>query len=237
MSKQVTIAAETALVIIDMEKGFLTEDSALCVKGALATVPACKKVLDVSRKHDIPIFYVKRLYRSDGSDVEATKWWNRNKNGCPIAPGSTGPVSGEYPDEIKPQPGDFLINKPRWSAFYKTDLDLIFRRLGVRNVVLIGTTTPNCIRATAFEAMMLDYETLIISDATSSVTEEIQRVNLEDMQRAGAILMTADEYEEALPDLPVSGWVEQIREQWISQRVDPQPVENPDGSAGWTDRW
>ena len=50
-------------------------------------------------------------------------------------------------EPLKPQPGDRVIVKPRFSAFFATQLDLVLRRLGVGTVVvLIGTTTPNCIR-------------------------------------------------------------------------------------------
>ena len=51
----------------------------------------------------------------------------------------------EY-EPLAPQPGDRVIVKPRFSAFFATQLDLVLRRLGVGTVVLIGTTTPNCIR-------------------------------------------------------------------------------------------
>ena len=61
-------------------------------------------------------------------------------------------------------------------------------------VVLIGTTTPNCIRTTCYDANALDYNVVVLSDCTSSQTEEIQRVNLEDMARMGAHVMTAAEF-------------------------------------------
>ena len=59
------------------------------------------------------------------------------------------------PLEVKP--GDHYIAKKRWSAFFQTHLDLLFRRLGVANVVLAGVQTPNCIRGTAYDAIALDY--------------------------------------------------------------------------------
>jgi nicotinamidase-related amidase len=59
--------------------------------------------------------------------------------------------------------------------------------LGIRTVILTGTTTPNCIRTTCYDGLSLDYNTLIIEDCCSSNTEEIQRVNMEDMERVGAV--------------------------------------------------
>ena len=56
-----------------------------------------------------------------------------------------------------------------------------------------GTTTPNCIRTTCYDALSLDYDVIVLSDCTSSVTPQVQRANLEDMQRIGAQIMTLDE--------------------------------------------
>ena len=108
---------------------------------------------------------------------------------------STGSNSIEAPQGLEPQTGDYTIIKPRWSAFFQTELDLILRRLGIRTVILAGTTTPNCIRTTCYDANALDYNVVVLTDCTSSNTTEIQRVNLEDMHRMGAVLMTAQEFE------------------------------------------
>lgn len=63
----------------------------------------------------------------------------------------------------------------------------------MQTVVLAGTTTPNCIRTTCYDALSLDYDVIVLSDCTSSVSEAVQRANLEDMQRVGAKIMTLDE--------------------------------------------
>ena len=87
----------------------------------------------------------------------------------------------------------YCIIKPRFSAFFHTQVDLILRRLGVETVILAGTTTPNCIRSSCYDALSLDYDVVVLSDCTSSVTDEVQRANLEDMARIGAKICTVDE--------------------------------------------
>ena len=74
-----------------------------------------------------------------------------------------------------------------------TALSRILRRLGVDTVILAGTTTPNCIRSSCYDALSLDYDVVVLSDCTSSVTNEVQRANLEDMARIGAKICTVDE--------------------------------------------
>ena len=103
-----------------------------------------------------------------------------------LAPGSTGINSIEEPDGLTRLPEEMVIIKPRWSAFSGTDLNRILKEFGVKNVILAGTTTPNCIRTTCYDAIANDYRTIVLARCTSSQTEEIQQANLEDMRRAGA---------------------------------------------------
>lgn len=193
---------KSAFILIDMENGFLTPDSAHCIAGAAATVPACAAAIRTAREKKIPVFFVKRIYRADGSDVECTRYAQWVQGGRSMAPGTAG---ADEPEALRPQPGDYTIIKPRWSAFFQTELDLILRRLGVRTVILAGTTTPNCIRTTCYDANALDYNVVVLSDCTSSQTEEIQRANLEDMARMGAHILSSREFldynEATIPDL------------------------------------
>ena len=195
----------SAFILIDMENGFVDPRGGHCIRFAQSTVPACIRALDLARSKGIPVFFVKRLYRADGSDVELTRYADWKAGGHACIPGSRGYNSAQAPEGLRPQPGDYTIIKPRWSAFFLTELDLILRRLGIRTVILAGTTTPNCVRTTCYDAIALEYSAVVLTDCCSSQTEEIQRVNLEDMQRAGAILMDSTEFSaydaDTVPDL------------------------------------
>ena len=192
----------SALIVIDMERGFIDRESSHCIAQAEATIPACIRAVEIARAKQIPVFFVKRHYRADGSDVECTRYAAWVKGGKSMRPGTEG---AEEPHGLAPKEGDYSIIKPRWSAFFGTELDLILRRLSVRRVILAGTTTPNCIRTTCYDANALDYNVVILTDCTSSQTEEIQRVNLADMERMGAVLMDTaafENYDEhTVPDL------------------------------------
>ena len=225
-----------ALILIDMENGFVEPEGGHCIRFAKSTVPACVRAVETARDKGIPVFFVKRIYRTDGSDVELTRYagWVTGDRAC--APASTGPNSAQAPEGLRPQPGDYTIIKPRWSAFFQTELDLILRRLGVRTVILAGTTTPNCVRTTCYDAIALEYNAVVLTDCCSSQTEEIQRVNLEDMGRAGAILMDSAAFRdfdpETVPDTSAA-----IRVAMEGEAVVPEPfTEGPDG-VFWPDLW
>ncbi|MBQ9664217.1 MAG: cysteine hydrolase [Oscillospiraceae bacterium] len=177
---------QTALLVIDMQKGFLSPASPLYIDGAQVTVPACAAAIAACRERGIPVFFVTRIYYADGSNVEHTRRDAWLKGGRPLSPGCPEEISAEMPEEFGNSPMDYRIIKPRYSAFFATELDLILRRLGVRHVVLTGTTTPNCIRTSCYDAISLDYEVTVLSDCTSSKTAEIQESNLRDMANIGA---------------------------------------------------
>lgn len=183
-----------ALLVIDMQNGFVDPSSALCVKGAAATVPACSRALDRARALGMPVFHVVREYAEDGSDVEAVRHAAWRDGGKPVSRACTDPRSLDEPEPLAPQPGDHVMVKPRFSAFFGTKLDLALRRLGVGTVVLIGTTTPNCIRTTCYDALSLDYNAVVVEDCTSSRTPEVQAANIEDMACIGAHVMTCEEF-------------------------------------------
>lgn len=183
-----------ALLVIDLERGFIDESSPLCIRGAGATLPACGQAIAYAREAGVPVFFIHRAYRANGSDVEACRYPGWQAGGKPLAPGSTGPGSVETPPEVTPQEGDYVVLKPRFSAFFHTELDLILRRLGVRTLYLTGTTTPNCIRTTCYDGLSLDYNVGILTDCCSSNSDEIQQANMVDMANIGATLMTCAEF-------------------------------------------
>ena len=210
----------TALVVIDMENAFLDPTSPLCIKPALATVPACGSVIEKARERKIPVFFVNLIYRKNGSDVEFTRYQSWYDGDRYLAPGSTGPLSIDVPAEFKPQVGDYTIVKPRFSAFFQTELDLILRRLGVRTVILTGTTTPNCIRTSCYDGLSLDYNILIVEDCCSSNTEEIQRVNMEDMARVGAVITSSREF--LADDFAVADYAAEIQKRVQEDETAPE---------------
>lgn len=185
---------KTALIIIDMENGFLNRESAQCIKMAEATVPACAKAAEYARKNRIPVFFVNRIYRSDGSDVEHTRFDGWYNGGRAMSDKCQGDIDYNNPSELTPKDEDYVIIKPRFSAFFMTELDLILRRLGVENVIIVGTTTPNCIRTSCYDAIALDYNVIIIEDCCSSQTVEIQRANMNDMKNIGAHIISSEEF-------------------------------------------
>ena len=170
-----------AFLLIDMQNGFIDPTSALCVAGAADTVPACAHALDFARSIGMSIFHIRRIYSADGANVEPVRYRQWRDGGRPLSPASEDESSLNWPDMLTPADGDRV-------------LDDVLSREGINTVVLAGTTTPNCVRSTCYDALSLNYNVVVLEDATSSRTPEVQRANIEDMAYIGARIMSVAEF-------------------------------------------
>lgn len=184
--------ARAAFLLIDMQNGFIDTTSPLCIAGATATVPACAHTLAAAREHGLAVFHVRRAYAADGSDVEAVRWETWAEGGRPLS--AADPASLDCPPELSPAPGEPVIMKPSWSAFFGTDLAALLRARGIGTLVLAGTTTPNCVRSTAYDGLALGFNVAVLRDATSSRSPEAQEANLADMEAVGIQLLHTDDF-------------------------------------------
>ena len=120
-----------ALLVIDMQRGFLEPSSPLFIDGAPASVPACAAVIAACREQGIPVFFVTRAYAADGSDVEKARRAAWEAGGKPLSPLCAPELSTDMPEEFGFCEKDYLLWKPRFSAFFQTPLDLMLRRRGI----------------------------------------------------------------------------------------------------------
>jgi nicotinamidase-related amidase len=171
-----------ALLIIDMQKDFVLPGAPAEVAGAMETVPMIKNALHMFRERKWPVFHVNREYRGDGSDIEITRLEPFMDHRKYVVPGTEG---CEIVDPLKPRPGEYRIVKSRFSAFMKTELDFILRRLDIQHVVVCGTQYPVCIRATIYDAISYGYTVTLLTDATSAQTAEIAEANIRDISDLG----------------------------------------------------
>jgi nicotinamidase-related amidase len=170
-----------AFVVVDMQVDFVTPGQPAAVPGAEGCVAPIVAAAEGTRAAGGPVVWVRRLYAPDGSDVEATRlarWRERpfcvpDTDGAELAPG------------LEPASGDLSLTKSRWSAFFATPLDLMLRRLGVDRVLVAGVDLSRCIRATAVDAVSLDYGTAVLADGVSSRSDDAKAANLADLADLG----------------------------------------------------
>ena len=98
-----------------------------------------------------------------------SKWW-----GDLIKYGSE---EWEIIDGIEVPPED-IIDKSRYSAFHRTDLDLRLQNAGVKDIIISGVLTNCCVETTARSAFDHDYGVFVVGDACATVAEELHIATL-----------------------------------------------------------
>ena len=185
----------SALLVIDMQNDFCQPTADLFVHDAPAAIPHVIEAVNGFRAAGLPVIWVLRRHRSDGSDVD------RSRRGLfALRPFLVSSPGSDLVRGLAIDPGEAVVVKRRWSAFFGTDLDLLLRRQGIDHLYLCGVQTPNCIRGTAVDANALDYQCTVLSDATASADAAVQKANLYDMCNMGIGVLTARDALAALRD-------------------------------------
>jgi len=157
---------KTVVIVVDMQNDFVAEGAKLRSAAAAAMVPKLASTLKFCREKGIRIIYTAHVHRPDGSDMGLY-----DDLYPPIADHSTlvdGTSGVEIFSGLAPAPGEHIIKKHRYSAFFATDLDLILREWGITIFIIYAATTENCCHATARDAMFHDYKVVFLSDATGT---------------------------------------------------------------------
>jgi nicotinamidase-related amidase len=162
----------SCLVLIDFQNGVL--GSPLAPKSGSEILKAGSALAERFRAQGAPVVLVNVKWSVDEGDVlrqRVDQTRARPDGGFPA--GWSDLAAGLA------KPGDILITKRQWGAFYGTDLDLQLRRRGVRTIVLAGVATNFGVESTARQAWEHGYELIIAADATTSVVKELHDMSMQ----------------------------------------------------------
>jgi nicotinamidase-related amidase len=157
---------KTALVLIDLQQGVASRTCA--PHSAQTVIQNAVRLAARFRELRAPVVLVNVAFHPDFRDfldvpVDAPAQFN---------PADLPPNWTQIVPELGPQPGDLLITKHQWGAFYGTELDLQLRRRGIQTIVLGGIATHIGVESTARDAYERGYHQILVEDAMSSMSAE-----------------------------------------------------------------
>ena len=191
----------TALVVVDMQRGFLDPGEAMEVPPAREVVPAIQNLLRVFRARRLPVVFTEFVY-SQNAPVLIGSLHPEHQPASPGAPRGfglpsssclEGTPSAETVPELAPRPGEIVVRKRGYDAFAGTPLDGALRARNVTSLVVTGTMTDICVLATVTAALHREYRVTVVEDGVATLWPEIQRATLDIIGRAYGRVTTAKE--------------------------------------------
>jgi len=162
---------KSALLVVDMQDFFLDPVSPSFTCGGLAILPNLHTLIAAFRIAGRPVIYTRHGHHPDHLDSGIMAWW---WEGMCIE----GSPESEIHRDIAPLPGEKVILKHRYSAFYNTDLETVLRCLKIEDLIISGIMTNMCCESTARDAYYRDYRVFFPADGTGSINEEMHLASL-----------------------------------------------------------
>jgi nicotinamidase-related amidase len=174
----------TALIVIDLQRGIVARQAA--PHSASDIVERCAKLADAFRERNALVVLVHVAFADDRERLKPEA-----DSAQPFAP--LPPDWSDIVPEIGPRPGDIVITKRQWGAFYGTALDLQLRRRGIRTLVYGGIATNFGVESTARDAYERGFEQVFAEDAMSGLTAEAHEFAITTIfPRMGRVRSTKD---------------------------------------------
>ncbi|MBK94579.1 MAG: hypothetical protein CMJ79_02550 [Planctomycetaceae bacterium] len=199
---------KTALLVIDMQHGFVDEGASLEIPKARDITPNIRSLVDAFRETGMPVIFTEFVYadtvpclRGDpfgpehlSANPNEPTGFGYPSNNCKIGvdPGS-GAESAATIDKLKPLDTELVIQGHTYDKFYGTHLDLALRSLGVDRFVITGVTTDCCVNSTIVSGSTRNYRVTAVSDGMATIHDHIHDACLQIWENKFARIRTTAE--------------------------------------------
>jgi len=191
----------TALLVVDMQRGFVDPGEAMEVPPAREAVPRIRALVDLFRAKGRPVVFTEFVY-SEAAPLLVGDLHPDHRRAVPGFPRGFGqPSSSCHEDDpsvhtvsaLAPRPGELVIRKRWYDAFAGTPLDGALRAQSIDTLVVTGTMTDICVLATVIGAFNREFRITVVEDAVTTLWPEIQRATLDIIGRAYGRVASAKE--------------------------------------------
>lgn len=202
-------ADTTAVVVVDMQNAYSSpngyvDSTGFDITGAQSVIEANKRVIEAARAAGVQVVYLQNGWDANyvEAGVEGSPNWHKsnalkNMRKYPEMRGkflAKGGWDYELVDELKPQAGDIVVPKTRYSGFFNSTLDSTLRARGIRTLVFTGIATNVCVESTLRDAFHLEYFGVVLSDAVHALGVGMQEASLFNIESFFGWVSTVDAF-------------------------------------------
>jgi nicotinamidase-related amidase len=165
-----------------------------CGEGAWEAMHYIKRLLRAARQKGLPVIYTTGDRRADGWDRGSWTWKNnRTRQWRGSHERTQTPLDGNAINaEIAPMPQDLIIKKLKPSAFHGTPLGSFLTRFQADSLIMVGTTTSGCVRASVLDAFSENYRITLAEEGCFDRSQASHAINLCDMNAKYADVVSTD---------------------------------------------
>ena len=170
----------TAVIVVDMQNAFVSEGGKSTIgdiSEVQKTIQPIKKINSAARAKGLKVVYIVHWYSPDlreSGGVGSPNWYKKELTRYREHPEwrdkliISGTWGADIVEELKPQEGDILVVKPKYSAFFGTNLDAILKTYNIKYLVFVGVGAAICVETSIRDAFNLEYFSILISDAVAA---------------------------------------------------------------------
>ena len=159
-------SANTAVLVIDMQRDFLDPGAPISTPGGVALIPGINRLTARARALEMPVIFTQEMHRADKSDFGIELEFE--------PPHCLEGTSGmELAKDLDVAPADYrILNKRRYDAFLGTDLETLLRTHRIENLLVTGVCTDICVASTVQHARNLDFRCFVVRDCVAGTSPE-----------------------------------------------------------------
>jgi nicotinamidase-related amidase len=167
-------AHRLALLLIDVDNAFFDPRGSLYYPAVNEVLGPLRELLNTAREHERLVVHAREWHNPNQPDFE----WYKVPVHCIAHEFDALPFPG-----FEGEPGEPVIQKRRYSAFFATDLALLLREQEVERLLIAGVKTNVCIRATVQDAFAHGFHPTNAREAVNSNRPHLHEASLEDIRR------------------------------------------------------
>ncbi|MDP3416080.1 cysteine hydrolase family protein [Falsiroseomonas sp.] len=194
--------AEAALLLVDYQRGFLHPEGFVAAQGRdVSTCAAAARqgyaLARAARAVGMKVIWTRHVLRADHADGGLLTTELRPRLGQ-IGALAAGSADVEIPAEAGVHPADVVLDKPRYSAFFGTALDVVLASAGIRALMVGGVTTSMCVESSVRDAAQRDIRTFVVRDAVADFDTARHAASLDAMEFGFARIIGANQALDAM---------------------------------------